>query len=233
MTFPQWRSLAALLTAILFGLIQPASAQTGQGSANVTPRVGFSCPPAKIWDTDSIGQALCVDCRGLHPPPESRVLSCPGGLAGQINEARQFTCIANIWQPGVWQPVSNNCACPPGESWNGVACVVIGLDVCANLPGVQPAPPPGYVAVLGDCLPIPSGADSCWGPTLGTGPTIQADCWCEYGYDISNQRTWIWQSWPGIGRHFAVYFLPNWPYWSGAVWLSGLSYQGPRYDLCP
>lgn len=216
--------VGALLLA-LCGLLAN-STQACQGSSCLNPQPGFSCPPGKVWDVG----AICVECRGVQPAPESQVVACPGGIPGQITQVRQFSCVANTWQQGGWQTVSNTCVCPPPAVWNGTRCESPGgggRDVCPNLPGVQETVPPGYVLVGDVCVREPPGIDGCQGPTFAAGPTLMADCYCEYGFDFLNQRSWRWQSYPAVGRIMSVYDIV-----SGQL-IFGLSFQGPRYDVCP
>lgn len=114
-----------------------------QGSSCVQPLPGFSCPPAKLWDQDG-GRAVCVDCRGVQPPPEQQSHGCPANQLGSIVEGRDYFCQANAWRAGPWQLISNTCRCPDNTGWDGQSCVPQAQDACWNIPGIQSAVPLGY-----------------------------------------------------------------------------------------
>lgn len=134
-----------------------AALAQNRGTPDVVPLPGFSCPPAKLWDLDgTTREAVCVDCRGVQPPPEQRNVACEANKIGTMLEGRDFFCQANAWRPGPWQLISDTCRCDVGYNWDGSQCLPVrGLDVCRNLPGDQPVVPPGYIFVPPDrCLPV-------------------------------------------------------------------------------
>jgi len=126
------------------------------GTPDVVRLPGFTCPPAKLWDQDSsTGRAVCVDCRGVQPPPEHRTIACPPSQEGSTLEGRDYFCQANVWRAGPWQLIADTCRCSEGSNWDGNVCLPGGVDVCRNLPGVQNPVPPGYVRDRnGDCQPV-------------------------------------------------------------------------------
>jgi hypothetical protein len=150
----------ALVATLLLPVMQArADPPPMGGSQDVTPQPGFSCPPAKLWDQDATTrQAVCVDCRGVQPPPEQRNVACPPTKVGAMLEGRDYFCQANAWRPGPWQLIQDTCACPANSTWDEtqLRCFYTGdPDKCANLPGIQNVVPPGYVVIgLNQCFPV-------------------------------------------------------------------------------
>lgn len=152
------RSFAlACLALVMLALAARSFAQPPMGGTpDVVPLPGFSCPPAKLWDQDgATGRAVCVDCRGVQPPPEQRTLACPTSQEGATLEGRDYFCQANSWRAGPWQLIADTCRCPDDTYWDGNLCRIGGVDLCRNIPGVQNPEPPGYVRDAdGNCHPV-------------------------------------------------------------------------------
>lgn len=176
-----------------------------------------------------------------------------------------YSCSGATTASGSLGPVSAGSQSFVASFTGTLNCAVVGTGpggsstspTCSVTATAVPTCPPGQDAGLGVCCPagsVPSGTPgvcipdidptggSCFnefgwpgGPLIGPIQAFAVECSCKWGYDPIGKYYWVAQSTIGCGNSLSVYFLPNYPLWTGAMYMPGISYscKGFKYAMCP